>query len=335
MIKAGSDIVFQLHYTTNGKPGTDRSKIGLVFAPGPPKQRVVTLAAYNDNLKIPAGDPNYRLDSVFDLGADVQLTRMHTRGKDFEFRAIYPNGQIETLLRVLNYSFSWQLAYHPSKPIFLPKGTRIQCTAHFDNSANNPNNPDPAKEVSWGDQTVDEMMIGFFSVAFDAHLPLKNLTAEPAREATKPRPKSQKELEALRAFQDAQTPDQQLQAIDNVLTSFVDTEFKVMLLETAMQIEQRKDDFAQLLFYGQRLLDADPKGAFASVTIASETARHTRKFDLDKDEKLTKVDQYAKAGLDAAKVMPKPAGVADDQWEAAKKDFQAQTYDALGQAARL
>jgi hypothetical protein len=339
LIKAGSDIVFQVHYTTNGKPGTDRSKLGIVFAPGPPKQRVATLAAYNDNLKIPAGDPNYRLDSVFDLGAEVQLTslepHMHNRGKDFEFRAIYPDGQTETLLRVLNYSFSWQLTYALAKPIVLPKGTRIQCTAHFDNSANNPNNPDPSKDVSWGDQTFDEMMIGFFSVAFDANVPLKSLTAEPAKEATKPRPKSPKEFAALRAFQDAQTPDQQLQAIENVLTNFTDTEFKVMLLQTAMQIEQRKGDFAQVLFYGERLLQADPKGAFALVTMASETARHTRQFDLDKDEKLAKVDQYAKAGLDAARVAPKPAGVSDDQWEAAKKDFQSQAYDAMGQAAVL
>jgi hypothetical protein len=338
LIKAGSDIVFQMHYTTNGKAGTDRSKLGLVFAPGPPKQRVSSLAAYNDDLKIPAGDPNYRVDSVFDLGAEVQLTgmqpHMHYRGKDFEFRVIYPNGETETLLRVLNYNFNWQLSYSLAKPIVLPKGTRIQCTAHFDNSANNPNNPDPGKEVSWGDQSSDEMMIGFFGVAFDANLPLKSLTAEPAKEA-KARPKSQKEMEALRAFQDAQTTDQQLQAIENVLTNFADTEFKVMLLQTAMQIEQRKDDFAQVLFYGERLMNADPKGAFALVTIASETARHTHMFDLDKEEKLARVDKYAQAGLEAAKVMPKPTGIAEDQWDAAKKDFQAMAYEALGQAAGL
>ena len=338
LIKAGSDIVFQMHYTTNGKAGTDRSRLGLVFAPGPPKQRVAGLAAYNDDLKIPAGDPNYRVDSVFDLGADALLTslgpHMHYRGKDFEFRAIYPNGQQETLLRVLNYNFNWQVSYDLAKPLLLPKGTRIQCTAHFDNSANNPNNPDPTKDVTWGDQSFDEMMIGFFSVAFDANLPVKNLTAEPSKEA-KARPKSPKELVALRAVQDAQTPDQQLQAIENVLTNFADTEFKVMLLQTAMQIEQRKDDYAQVLTYGQRLLEADPKGAFAWVTMASETARHTRMFDLDKEQKLAKADQYAKTGLEAARVMPKPSGVADDQWEAAKKDFQAQAYEAMGQAAML
>ena len=339
LIKAGSDIVFQMHYTTNGKPGVDRSRLGLVFAPAPPKQRVATLAAYNDSLKIPAGDPNYRADSVFDLGAEVQLRglqpHMHYRGKDFEFRAIYPDGRTETLLHVPNYSFNWQLTYLLANPIVLPKGTRIHCIARFDNSANNPNNPDPSKDVSWGDQTFDEMMIGFFSVAFDANVPLNSLTAEPSKEANKPKPKSPRELAALQAVQDARTADQQLQAIENVLTNFADTEFKVMLLQTAMQIEQRKDDFAQVLFYGERLLNADPKGAFALVTMASETARHTRPFDLDKEEKLAQADQYAKAGLENAKVMPKPAGVADDRWEAAKKDFQSQAYEAIGQVAVL
>jgi len=338
LIKAGSDIVFQVHYTTNGKPGPDRSRIGFVFAPGPPKQRVVGLAAYNSDFKIPAGDANYRVDSVYDLGAQVELTsmqpHMHSRGKDFEFRAIYPTGESETLLRVLDYSFSWQLSYELAKPMILPKGTRIQCTAHFDNSANNPNNPDPGKEVAWGDQSRDEMMIGFFSVAVDANVPSKSLEAERSTEV-KPRAKPKKESDALRAFQDAQTPDQQLQAIENILTNFPDTDFKVMLLQTAMQIEQRKDDFAKVMFYGERLLNADPKGAFALVTMAGEIARHTREFDLDKEQKLAKVDEYAKSGLEAAKVMPRPSGITDDQWDPAKKDFQAQAYEAMGRAAGL
>ena len=338
LIKAGSDIVFQMHYTPNGKPATDRTRLGLVFAPGPPKQRVSTLAAYNDDWKIPAGDPHYRVDSVFDLGADVELTgmqpHMHFRGKDFEFRAIYPTGESAVLLKVHDYSFNWQLSYDPIKPILLPKGTRIQCTAYFDNSVNNPNNPDPGREVSWGDQSRDEMMIGFFSVAFDANVPLKSLTAEPKKEV-KSRPKSEKELGALRAVQDARTPDQELDAIKNVLTNFADTDFKVMLLERAIQIEQSKNDFAQVLVYCEMLRHADPAGPFALVTLASETARHTRPLDVDREEKLAQVDKYAKEGLEAARSMPKPGGMTDDQWQVAKKDFQAQAYEAMGQAAGL
>jgi len=189
LIKAGSDIVFQLHYTANGKPGTDRSRLGLVFAKEPPKERVFTLAAANGKFKIPPGNADYKVDSEFEMGTQVMLTsmqpHMHLRGKDFEYRVVYPTGEKETLLRVPNYSFSWQLAYYPVKPIILPKGTKIECTAHFDNSPNNPNNPDATKEIAWGDQSWDEMMIGFFDVAFDANLPLKNLFPEQKKEGKK------------------------------------------------------------------------------------------------------------------------------------------------------
>jgi hypothetical protein len=182
LVKAGSDVVFQMHYTANGKSGTDRSKVGFVFAKEPPKQRVFTLASANGKFKIPPGDGNHRVDSSFELGTDVTLTamlpHMHLRGKDFEYRVIYPTGETETILRVPNYSFSWQLSYYPVKPIVLPKGTKIDCTAHFDNSPNNPANPDATKEVTYGDQSWEEMMIGFFNVAFDAKMPLKNLFPE-------------------------------------------------------------------------------------------------------------------------------------------------------------
>jgi hypothetical protein len=182
LIRAGSDIVFQLHYTANGKAGTDRSKVGLVFATEPPKERVFTLGAVNGKFKIPPGDANYQVESEFEMGTQVKLVsmqpHMHLRGKDFEYRVVYPTGESETLLKVPNYSFSWQLYYQPVKQLVLPKGTKIECTAHFDNSPNNPNNPDPAKEVTWGDQSWDEMMIGFFDVAFDANMELKHLFPE-------------------------------------------------------------------------------------------------------------------------------------------------------------
>jgi tetratricopeptide (TPR) repeat protein len=151
-----------------------------------------------------------------------------------------------------------------------------------------------------------------------------------------PAPKTQKELEALQAWQAASDPDTRIKAIENVLTNFVDTEFKIVLLEDAMQLEQRKRDFAQVVFYGERLLEADPKNAFALVTLAGETARHVREFDLDKEEKLAKADKYATAALDAAKTMPKPRpDIPDQQWEGARKDMQAQAYEALGQTALM
>jgi hypothetical protein len=169
LIKAGSDIVFQLHYTANGKPGSDQSRVGMIFSKGEPAERVVTLAAANEKFAIPPGDSNYRVDSKITLQDDstliALLPHMHLRGKSFEYRLTYPSGEKETILSVPRYSFSWQLSYYLAQPRLLPAGTVIECTAYFDNSPNNPANPDPAKEVRFGEQSWDEMMIGFFDVA--------------------------------------------------------------------------------------------------------------------------------------------------------------------------
>jgi hypothetical protein len=169
LIKAGSDIILQLHYTANGTPGTDKTKIGLIYAKQPSKVRNVMLAASNAGFKIPPNDGNYEVKSQVELQETVTLSdlmpHMHFRGKDFRFEVIYPDGKTETLLSVPKYDFNWQLGYRLAQPLVLPKGTRIECTAHFDNSANNPYNPDPTKEVKWGDQTWEEMMIGWFSVS--------------------------------------------------------------------------------------------------------------------------------------------------------------------------
>jgi tetratricopeptide (TPR) repeat protein len=147
------------------------------------------------------------------------------------------------------------------------------------------------------------------------------------------KPKSPKEQAAIVAVQVASTPDARIAAIENVLTNFADTEFKVALLQMAIQSEQQKNDYAQIVFYCERLLKADPKNAFALVTLASETARHTRENDLDKDEQLTKVDKWAKDAIEASKVMPKlRADVPDSDWEGFKKDMEAQAYEALGMA---
>ncbi|HLJ46845.1 MAG TPA: hypothetical protein VKU01_12595 [Bryobacteraceae bacterium] len=174
LIPAGSDLVLQLHYTPNGASGSDKTKIGLIFSKEPPKERVTTLSAINFFLKIPPGDANYESHSQFTVQHDVKLVslmpHMHLRGKDFAFRAVYPTGETQDLLNVPHYDFNWQLTYDLKNQIVLPKGTRIECTAHYDNSPNNKFNPDPTKEVRWGDQTFEEMMIGFFDVAFDANL---------------------------------------------------------------------------------------------------------------------------------------------------------------------
>jgi tetratricopeptide (TPR) repeat protein len=147
------------------------------------------------------------------------------------------------------------------------------------------------------------------------------------------KPKSPKEQQAILAVQVAKTPDERIAAIENVLTNFADTEFKVPLLQMAVQSEQQKNDYAQIVFYSDRLLKADPKNTFALVTLASETARHTRENDLDKDEQLAKVDKWAKEAIEDAKVMPKVrADVPDADWEGFKKDLEGQAYEAIGMA---
>jgi hypothetical protein len=171
LVKAGSDIVLQMHYTANGTEQVDQSKVGIIFAKEPPKQRVVTLAAMDTKFVIPAGADNHKVESQLTLQEDTTITgllpHMHLRGKAFEYRVVYPTGETQELLRVPKYDFSWQLTYIPVKPIVLPKGSRIECTAWFDNSPNNPNNPDPKTEVRFGEQSWEEMMIGFFHATLD------------------------------------------------------------------------------------------------------------------------------------------------------------------------
>ncbi len=179
LIKAGSDLVFQLHYQTNGKPGRDRSRVGLILAREKPRQRVMMLAAANVRFSIPPGDADFRLDARLTLHAEATLVyllpHMHLRGKSFEFRLVYPDGKRETLLVVPHYDFDWQLTYYLDHPRRLPKDTVIECTAHYDNSPNNAKNPNPSKSVRFGAQSSDEMMIGFFEVAVDPDVTLRDL----------------------------------------------------------------------------------------------------------------------------------------------------------------
>ena len=174
LIPRGSDLVFQMHYTTSGRAASDRTSIALVFARVPPSQRVLTLQLTNDRFVIPPRDPDYRAEVHGTLPNDATLLsffpHLHLRGKRFEYNIIQPDGKIiETLLRV-NYNFYWQLSYRLAQPRFLKAGTELQAVAWFDNSAGNPHNPDPNVSVTWGDQTYDEMMVGFFDVAVPAGL---------------------------------------------------------------------------------------------------------------------------------------------------------------------
>jgi peroxiredoxin len=170
-VPAGSKLVFQMHYTPDGTARKDRSSVGLIFAKKPPERSAETMAVVSPFFKIPPGDANYKVEGSFKVPFDYQLLgfmpHMHLRGKDFLYEAIDPDGKKEILLSVPRYSFNWQLSYRLAKPHPMPKGSRVHCVAHFDNSVNNPNNPDPKKEVTWGDQTWEEMMIGWMEIAVD------------------------------------------------------------------------------------------------------------------------------------------------------------------------
>ena len=167
-VPAGSDLIFQMHYTTNGHPDRDQTSIGVVFAKQLPAQRVLTLQLTNDHFTIPPETDNYRVEAWGTLPNDATLLsflpHMHLRGKRFDYNIIHDTGSIETLLRV-NYDFYWQLSYRLAEPRLLKAGTKLQAVAWYDNSSKNPHNPDPHTTVTWGDQTYDEMMVGFFDIA--------------------------------------------------------------------------------------------------------------------------------------------------------------------------
>jgi peroxiredoxin/mono/diheme cytochrome c family protein len=170
-IPAGSELIFQMHYTPNGKAQKDRSSVGLIFAKGPPERRVQTWPIHNPAFRIPPGADNYELEASFKFKENGYLLsfmpHMHLRGKDFLYEAIYPDGKKEVLLSVPRFNFGWQSVYRLAKPLPMSKGTEVHCIAHFDNSTKNPNNPDPTIAVFWGDQTWEEMMIGWIDFYYD------------------------------------------------------------------------------------------------------------------------------------------------------------------------
>jgi len=157
-VPAGSKLVFQMHYTPNGSPQKDRSFVGIKFAdPKTVKYRIHGGMAPNFLFSIPPGADNYEITSRKRFRRDTILLtmtpHMHLRGKSFRYEAIYPDGRREILLDVPHYDFNWQLRYELAEPKFLPKGTKLFCTAHFDNSEENLANPDPTETIHWGDQT--------------------------------------------------------------------------------------------------------------------------------------------------------------------------------------
>jgi hypothetical protein len=180
-IPAGSTLTFQVHYTANGKAATDQSSIGLVFAKEPPAREIIASAFLNPLFTLPAGSPDTAVDSAIEFKEDAHITSLiphtHLRGKSWEYRLIYPDGRSEVVLEVPHYDFNWQTWYTFAKPLAVPKGSRLEATAHYDNSVNNPSNPDPKVNVRWGDQTWEEMQFTGITYYVD-HPTAVNATAQ-------------------------------------------------------------------------------------------------------------------------------------------------------------
>lgn len=171
LVPKGSKFVMQMHYTANGRPQEDRSYFGVKLCTDPSKIKweVKPGMAINLFFNIPPNNDNYRVPALFTFPEDSLLLgvnpHMHKRGKSFVYEAVYPDGKRETIMNCPKFDFNWQLGYQYETPLVMKKGTKLACTAYFDNSVNNPSNPDPNRKVGFGEQTWDEMMIGWLFYA--------------------------------------------------------------------------------------------------------------------------------------------------------------------------
>jgi hypothetical protein len=171
-LPAGATLILQSHYTANGKPTKDRTRIAMKYAKARPQTEVRFGSLINGGFTIPAGAVDHRVDAEMTIGQDVTMWSMlphtHVRGTRWTYEITYPDGRAETVLSVPKYDFNWQTDYVFKQPLKLPKGTTIHATAWYDNSTNNKSNPDPTRDVRWGDQTWEEMMFTGLTFSIDS-----------------------------------------------------------------------------------------------------------------------------------------------------------------------
>lgn len=181
-IPAGATLTFQIHYTANGKtPVSDISSVGIVFAKETPKQELRNTAFLNPTLVLPAGAADVTVPTAIEFTEDSHITALvphtHLRGTGWEYKLVFPDGHTMSPLSVPHYDFNWQTLYVFTKPVAVPKGTRLEAVAHYDNSVNNKSNPDPTKEVHWGDQTWEEMQYTGIQYTVDGAKPPSSATS--------------------------------------------------------------------------------------------------------------------------------------------------------------
>ena len=175
----GGTLTLEVHYTPDGAAREDQTRIGLRFARTPPQYEARNVPLGNLNFRIPPRSANHEVVATYTLKGDAKLAsftpHMHDRGKSMRYEAVLPDGARHTLLSVPKYNFKWQFVYVPREMIALPKGTVLHAIAHYDNSADNPTNPDPSAAVTFGLQTWEEMMFGFVDVVYDEPIGSKKL----------------------------------------------------------------------------------------------------------------------------------------------------------------
>ncbi|MCS6865426.1 MAG: redoxin domain-containing protein [Gemmata sp.] len=169
----GATLRFQIHYTPNGRATTDQTKLGLIFAKEKPRHEVHVVGIANPALVIPPGADNHKVTAAipkvpFEARILALFPHAHLRGKAMQYALKTPDGQTTTLLDVPHYDFNWQLQYRFADPVKVPRGSSILYTAWYDNSKNNPANPDPQRTVRWGPQTYDEMHLGYVEFVVDS-----------------------------------------------------------------------------------------------------------------------------------------------------------------------
>jgi len=187
-IPGGANIRLEVHYTPNGRKTSDQTRVGFTVLKEPAQRRFIAMAptsmVESSSFRIPAGASNFETRGELTFIEDADLVwfmpHMHLRGKDMTYRLLYPNGRSEVVLSA-KFNFNWQLGYEVAEPIRVPKGTKLIVTAHHDNSANNPFNPDPSRPVQWGELTSEEMVIPWFGVVVDRDIdPTKIAVYKPA-----------------------------------------------------------------------------------------------------------------------------------------------------------
>lgn len=181
-VPAGADLVLQIHYHPSGKREEDQSSLGLTFS-GPPTRARTAVILFNSRINIPAGDPHYVVKTSMTMPRDVELwgitPHAHLLGKDMKVNAYMPDGSVVPLIWIKDWDFNWQGGYQYTKPLNLPKGTRVEMEYTYDNSENNPRNPaHPPVRVRWGEQTTDEMAIAFLSVVLPTRVDAQQFQRE-------------------------------------------------------------------------------------------------------------------------------------------------------------